>query len=134
MNGQGQRLPPTDPSSVIDYEPNRDESALLLVQKDAHGAFNDRHSFVDQIPVDHMLHRGPRSGRFATETNTASDPDTMLNVVKEGDKRWPNAREVWGASSNCTNIGSDKSKQILTRINEKDASIFQCFVELENLT
>ena len=105
---------------------------MSLVQKDAHGAFNDRRSLVDQMPVDHMPHRGPGSGSPATEINPASNPDPMLKAMKEGDRKWLNAREVWGASTNCTNTASDISKQVITRINEKDVSISQCFVEVRS--
>ena len=78
---------------------------------------------MDQTPVDHLLHQGPRSGTSATEINLACDPDTMFEAARDGNKRALNVRDVWGNSINRTTKARDISKQGMTRINEKDVSI-----------
>ena len=61
------------------------------------------------------LHTGP--------VNLASDPDTMFEAVREGDKSWPKVPDVLENSTNRMTKAGDTSKQGVTRINEKDVSI-----------
>ena len=112
-------------SNVLNDEPCGDENTLLLVQKATHEARNDERSYTDQTLVDHTLHQGPRSSTSATEVNPTSDPDTIFEAMREGDKRWPEFRDVWENSTDRTTRAGDISKQGITRINEKDVSISQ---------
>lgn len=110
---------------MLNDELRGDEDTPLLVQKVTHQAPNDERSDMDQTLVDQTLHQGPRSSTSATEVNSASNPDTIFEAMREGDKRWPKFRDVWENCTNRTTKAGDISQQAITRINEKDVSISQ---------